>query len=85
MVSPRLTRLGSIKVSFTGLAWKTYHLPQDWTVGGTLLRHVLGLVSYLSSTIVDAYNKALISLHIWAAVSSYEVLGDFGEHHEHFP
>lgn len=23
--------------------------------------------------------KALVSLHIWAAVSSYEVLGDFGE------
>lgn len=22
--------------------------------------------------------QALISLHIWAAVSSYEVLGDFG-------
>jgi phosphatidylethanolamine N-methyltransferase len=33
-------------VSFTGLAWKTYHLPVDWTVGGTLLRHVLGLVSF---------------------------------------
>lgn len=32
-------------VSFAGLAWKTYHLPMDWTVGGTMLRHVLGLVS----------------------------------------
>ena len=32
-------------VSFAGLAWKTYHLPMDWTVSGTILRHVLGLVS----------------------------------------
>ena len=32
-------------VSFAGLAWKTYHLPSDWTVSGTILRHVLGLVS----------------------------------------
>ncbi|WVW86442.1 hypothetical protein I302_108490 [Kwoniella bestiolae CBS 10118] len=51
-------------VSFAGLAWKTYHLPGDWTVSGTILRHVLGLL--------------LIALHIWSAVSSYEVLGDFG-------
>ncbi|KIR68290.1 phosphatidylethanolamine N-methyltransferase [Cryptococcus bacillisporus CA1873] len=51
-------------VSFVGLAWKTYHLPSDWTVSGTMLRHVLGL--------------SLIALHIWSAVSSYEVLGDFG-------
>ncbi|WVN90038.1 uncharacterized protein L203_105271 [Cryptococcus depauperatus CBS 7841] len=51
-------------VSFAGLAWKTYYLPSDWTVSGTILRHVLGL--------------ALIGLHIWSAVSSYEVLGDFG-------
>ncbi|WWD19894.1 hypothetical protein CI109_104363 [Kwoniella shandongensis] len=51
-------------VSFAGLAWKTYHLPMDWTVSGTLLRHVLGF--------------SLIALHIWSAVSSYEVLGDFG-------
>ncbi|WWC91952.1 uncharacterized protein L201_006904 [Kwoniella dendrophila CBS 6074] len=51
-------------VSFAGLAWKTYHLPIDWTVSGTILRHVLGLL--------------LIALHVWSAVSSYEVLGDFG-------
>ncbi|WWC72280.1 uncharacterized protein I206_106242 [Kwoniella pini CBS 10737] len=51
-------------VSFAGLAWKTYHLPSDWTVSGTILRHVLGLL--------------LIALHVWSAVSSYEVLGDFG-------
>ncbi|WVQ94949.1 hypothetical protein IAU59_002039 [Kwoniella sp. CBS 9459] len=51
-------------VSFFGLAWKTYHLPMDWTVSGTILRHFLGF--------------SLIALHIWSAVSSYEVLGDFG-------
>ncbi|EIW72203.1 hypothetical protein TREMEDRAFT_66761 [Tremella mesenterica DSM 1558] len=51
-------------VSFAGLAWKTYNLPCDWTVSGTMLRHVLGIL--------------LIALHIWAAASSYEVLGDFG-------
>ncbi|KAL7424588.1 phosphatidylethanolamine N-methyltransferase [Cryptotrichosporon argae] len=51
-------------VSFAGLAWKTYHLPLDWTVSGTALRHVLGCL--------------LIVLHVWAAMSSYEVLGDFG-------
>ncbi|WRT69964.1 uncharacterized protein IL334_006955 [Kwoniella shivajii] len=51
-------------VSFAGLAWKTYHLPSDWTVSGTILRHVLG--------------SLLIALHVWSAVSSYEVLGDFG-------
>jgi phosphatidylethanolamine N-methyltransferase len=53
----------------------------DWTVGGTLLRHVLGLVS-LPSTSTDKADmmKALISLHVWAAVSSYEVLGDSGKY-----
>ena len=34
-------------VSFSGLAWKMYHLPSDWTVSGTLLRHILGFVSRL--------------------------------------
>ncbi|KAL1410788.1 phosphatidylethanolamine N-methyltransferase [Vanrija albida] len=51
-------------VSFIGLAWKTYHLPSDWTVSGTILRHVLGAV--------------LIALHGWSAASIREVLGDFG-------
>ncbi|WVQ83696.1 hypothetical protein IAT38_005840 [Cryptococcus sp. DSM 104549] len=51
-------------VSFAGLAWKTYHLPGDWTVSGTILRHVLGF--------------SLIALHLWSAMSCYEVLGDFG-------
>lgn len=69
-----------MSVSFTGLAWKTYHLPMDWTVGGTLLRHVLGLVSLTPFLVYPADIQALISLHVWAAVSSYEVLGDFGKY-----
>lgn len=32
-------------VSFIGLAWKTYSIPTDWTVGVELLRHTLGAVS----------------------------------------
>jgi phosphatidylethanolamine N-methyltransferase len=51
-------------VSFIGLAWKTYHLPSDWTVSGTMLRHVLG--------------GALIALHLWSAISTVEALGEFG-------
>lgn len=31
-------------VSFFGLAWKMYSIPSDWTVGGQLLRHTLGVV-----------------------------------------
>ncbi|KAL7413484.1 phospholipid methyltransferase-domain-containing protein [Mrakia frigida] len=50
--------------SFMGLAWKTYSIPTDWTVGNQLLRHVLGI--------------SLIALHLWTSVSTYEVLGDFG-------
>ncbi|KAG0262475.1 phosphatidylethanolamine N-methyltransferase [Actinomortierella ambigua] len=45
-------------------AFKMYSIPEDWTYGTVLLRHVLGL--------------ALIALHIWASVSVFEVLGDFG-------
>ncbi|ORZ04453.1 phospholipid methyltransferase-domain-containing protein [Lobosporangium transversale] len=45
-------------------AFKMYSLPEDWTYGTVLLRHVLGL--------------ALIALHIWTSVSVFEVLGDFG-------
>ncbi|KAG0253722.1 phosphatidylethanolamine N-methyltransferase [Mortierella polycephala] len=45
-------------------AVKMYSIPDDWTYGTVLLRHVLGL--------------ALITLHIWASVSIFEVLGDFG-------
>ncbi|KAG0047644.1 phosphatidylethanolamine N-methyltransferase [Gryganskiella cystojenkinii] len=45
-------------------AFKMYSIPDDWTYGTVLLRHVLGF--------------ALIGLHIWASVSVFEVLGDFG-------
>ncbi|KAG0003874.1 phosphatidylethanolamine N-methyltransferase [Modicella reniformis] len=45
-------------------AFKMYSIPDDWTYGTVLLRHMLGL--------------ALISLHIWASVSVFEVLGEFG-------
>ncbi|KAI1293973.1 phosphatidylethanolamine N-methyltransferase, partial [Mortierella claussenii] len=45
-------------------ACKMYSIPEDWTYGTVLLRHVLGL--------------ALIGLHVWASVSVFEVLGDFG-------
>ncbi|KZT00269.1 uncharacterized protein LAESUDRAFT_732419 [Laetiporus sulphureus 93-53] len=51
-------------VSSVGLVWKTYTIPQDWTVGNELLRHTLGAI--------------LIGLHIWASMESYEVLGLFG-------
>ncbi|KAF5376745.1 hypothetical protein D9615_007890 [Tricholomella constricta] len=51
-------------VSCIAVAWKTYSLPNDWTVGNELLRHVLGLL--------------LVALHVWATMESYEVLGVFG-------
>ena len=69
-------------VSFAGLAWKTYHLPMDWTVSGTILRHVLGFVNRLLSLPLRhalTPRQSLIALHVWSAISSYEVLGDFGE------
>ncbi|THH19165.1 hypothetical protein EW146_g1941 [Bondarzewia mesenterica] len=47
-----------------GLAWKTYTIPTDWTVGNELLRHTLGAV--------------LIAFHVWASKESFEVLGVFG-------
>ncbi|KAF7795113.1 hypothetical protein EIP86_006259 [Pleurotus ostreatoroseus] len=50
--------------SFIGLAWKTYSIPNDWTVGNELLRHTLGAM--------------LIGLQIWTTLEQYEVLGPFG-------
>ncbi|OBZ74367.1 Phosphatidylethanolamine N-methyltransferase [Grifola frondosa] len=50
--------------SFIGLAWKTYSVPHEWTVGNELLRHTLGVI--------------LIGLHVWSTLESYEVLGLFG-------
>ncbi|KAG6910370.1 phosphatidylethanolamine N-methyltransferase [Tephrocybe rancida] len=51
-------------VSCIGVVWKTYSIPNDWTVGNELLRHTLGLL--------------LIGLHVWATMESFEVLGVFG-------
>ncbi|KAF8604745.1 hypothetical protein BDV93DRAFT_522086 [Ceratobasidium sp. AG-I] len=50
--------------SFVVLAWKTYSIPVDWTVGDQLLRHTFGVL--------------LLGLHLWAALQSYEILGVFG-------
>ncbi|KAG8733144.1 phosphatidylethanolamine N-methyltransferase [Ceratobasidium sp. 414] len=50
--------------SFVVLAWKTYTIPVDWTVGDQLLRHTFGVL--------------LIGLHFWAALQSFEILGVFG-------
>ncbi|GAA5987888.1 hypothetical protein JCM11641_003523, partial [Rhodosporidiobolus odoratus] len=50
--------------SFGALAWKCYSTPEHWTVGGELVRHALG--------------SALIGLHVWTALSTFEVLGPFG-------
>ncbi|KAI0651121.1 phosphatidylethanolamine N-methyltransferase [Trametes meyenii] len=50
--------------SFIGLAWQTYSIPQQWTVGNELLRHTLGVI--------------MIGLHIWSTLESFEVLGLFG-------
>ncbi|EJT97171.1 hypothetical protein DACRYDRAFT_85177 [Dacryopinax primogenitus] len=50
--------------SFGVLALKTYHIPENWTVGVELLRHTLGFF--------------LVFLHVWTAHESYKVLGLFG-------
>jgi phosphatidylethanolamine N-methyltransferase len=51
-------------VTFFLACVQTYRLPENWTVGTTLLRHTLGIL--------------LIGLHFWTSVSIHEVLGDFG-------
>ncbi|KAH9834294.1 Phosphatidylethanolamine N-methyltransferase, partial [Teratosphaeria destructans] len=50
--------------SFVCAAWKMYGLPEDWTVGMSILRHVLGF--------------ALIALQLWTIASIHESLGEFG-------
>ncbi|KAK5133729.1 phosphatidylethanolamine N-methyltransferase [Meristemomyces frigidus] len=50
--------------SFSCAAWKMYGLPEDWTVGMAVLRHVLGV--------------AAITLQLWTISSIYETLGEFG-------
>ncbi|KAF9032507.1 phosphatidylethanolamine N-methyltransferase [Hymenopellis radicata] len=51
-------------VSLLGLVYRTYQVPTQWLVGDALLRHVLGALA--------------VSLHVWASMESYEVLGVFG-------
>jgi len=50
--------------SFIAAAWKMYTLPENWSYGMVLLRHVLG--------------AGLVALHLWTIVSIYESLGEFG-------
>lgn len=50
--------------SFCAACWKMYSLPEDWTHGWVLLRHVIGI--------------SLIALQIWTFVSVYDSLGEFG-------
>lgn len=50
--------------SFIAACWKMYSLPDDWSYGMVMLKHVLG--------------ASLVALQIWTAVSIYETLGEFG-------
>ena len=50
--------------SFIAACWKMYSLPDDWSYGWVMLKHVVGF--------------GLIALQIWTAVSIYDELGEFG-------
>jgi phosphatidylethanolamine N-methyltransferase len=50
--------------SFIAACWKLYNLPDDWSYGLVLLKHVLG--------------ASLVALQVWTAFSVYESLGEFG-------
>ena len=50
--------------SFAAAAWKMYALPEDWSYGLVLLRHVIGL--------------GLVALQVWVSASIYDSLGEFG-------
>ncbi|TPX15096.1 uncharacterized protein E0L32_004926 [Thyridium curvatum] len=50
--------------SFMAACWKLYYLPDDWSYGSAILKHVLGL--------------SLIALQVWVATSIYDELGEFG-------
>ena len=50
--------------SFVAAVWKMYEIPDDWSHGLALLKHVLGF--------------SLIVLQIWVSNSIYESLGEFG-------
>ena len=56
--------LGMTYISFVGLAWNCYTLPEDWTVASVAMRHTFGLL--------------LIALHCWTARETFEVLGTAG-------
>ncbi|KAF8588065.1 phosphatidylethanolamine N-methyltransferase [Ramaria rubella] len=56
--------------SFVGLAWQTYSIPAEWTVGDQLLRHTLGAAR--------SFHRILIGIHMWTAAQCYDVLGVFG-------
>ncbi|KAI1490799.1 phospholipid methyltransferase-domain-containing protein [Biscogniauxia mediterranea] len=50
--------------AFVAACWKMYSIPDDWSSGYVMLRHVLG--------------ASLIALQVWTAVSIYDSLGEFG-------
>ncbi|KAI8813693.1 phospholipid methyltransferase-domain-containing protein [Cladochytrium replicatum] len=51
-------------LSFLMCAVRLYSWPEDWSYGTILLQHISGTL--------------LIVLHMWTALSVYDVLGDFG-------
>ncbi|VDB92197.1 unnamed protein product [Peniophora sp. CBMAI 1063] len=51
-------------VSAGALTYATYAVPDSWTSGDALLRHLLG--------------AALVALHAWVSRETYDVLGPFG-------
>ncbi|KAJ3206302.1 phosphatidylethanolamine N-methyltransferase [Clydaea vesicula] len=53
-----------VYISFVIAGFRVSNLPVDWTYGDTLLRLTIG--------------SLLILLHLWTAVSVYEVIGDIG-------
>ncbi|KAK0714958.1 phospholipid methyltransferase-domain-containing protein [Lasiosphaeris hirsuta] len=50
--------------SFIAACWKMYNMPEDWSYGWVMLKHVVGI--------------SLIALQVWTATSIYESLGEFG-------
>jgi phosphatidylethanolamine N-methyltransferase len=50
--------------SFVAACWKMYTVPDDWSQGWVLLKHIVGM--------------GCIALQVWTATSIYESLGEFG-------
>lgn len=50
--------------SFVAACWKMYNVPEDWSYGLVLLKHVLG--------------TSFVALQVWSAFSVYDSLGEFG-------